>query len=178
MKGSRLPQPARELDCLFTSDSCLAFHIYLRLSWRCMLRLSDTHLPGPLDLPNETSLSSHSHCSLSPWSLPRTGHRPAVIWVVSSPGFLLSQHAGPFAAAEAPEHGSVWLWCAGCPVVAAAQRPRGVWDLSFPTRDLTRVPCCGRWILNRWLTRAISPSYHSCLPPIHCLDWTAVRVVF
>ena len=26
--------------------------------------------------------------------------------------------------------------------------PRGMWDLSSPTRDWTHVPCTGRWILN------------------------------
>ena len=84
MKGSQLPQPARELDCLFTSDSCLAFNIYLRLRcWRCMLRLSDIHLPGPLDLPSQTSLSFHSHSSLSVWSLPCTSHHRA--WSKSCP---------------------------------------------------------------------------------------------
>ena len=29
----------------------------------------------------------------------------------------------------------------------------GTWDLSFPIRDWTHVPCIGRWILNHWTTR-------------------------
>ena len=31
--------------------------------------------------------------------------------------------------------------------------PRGSWDLSSRTRNLTRVPCIGRWILNHWPTK-------------------------
>ena len=31
--------------------------------------------------------------------------------------------------------------------------PRGVWDLSSPTRDWTCTPCLGRWSLNQWTTR-------------------------
>ena len=30
----------------------------------------------------------------------------------------------------------------------------GMWALSSPTRDRTRVPCIGRWILSHWTTRA------------------------
>ena len=32
----------------------------------------------------------------------------------------------------------------------------GMWDLSSPTRDRTRVPCIGRWILNHCTTREVS----------------------
>ena len=31
----------------------------------------------------------------------------------------------------------------------------GMWDLSSPTRDRTRVPCIGRRILNHWTTREV-----------------------
>ena len=30
-----------------------------------------------------------------------------------------------------------------------------MWDLSSPTRDRTRVPCIGRWILDHWTTREV-----------------------
>ena len=29
----------------------------------------------------------------------------------------------------------------------------GMWDLSSPSRDQTRIPCFGRQILNQWATR-------------------------
>ena len=38
---------------------------------------------------------------------------------------------------------------------ARAQLPCGMWDLSSLTRDLTRVPCFGRWILKHWTTREV-----------------------
>ena len=38
---------------------------------------------------------------------------------------------------------------------AQAQLPCGMWDLSSPTRDQTRVPCIGRQILNYWTTREV-----------------------
>ena len=31
--------------------------------------------------------------------------------------------------------------------------PRGMWDLSSPTRDRTHTPCIGRRSLNHWATR-------------------------
>ena len=34
----------------------------------------------------------------------------------------------------------------------------GTWDLSFPTRDQTRLPCIGRRILNQWTTSEVRPS--------------------
>ena len=33
--------------------------------------------------------------------------------------------------------------------------PHGMWDLSSPTRDQTRVPCSGRQILYYWTTRKV-----------------------
>ena len=33
--------------------------------------------------------------------------------------------------------------------------PRGMWDLSFPTRDQTHTPYFGRWILNYWTAREV-----------------------
>ena len=31
----------------------------------------------------------------------------------------------------------------------------GMCNLSAPTRDRTRAPCSGRWILNHWTTREV-----------------------
>ena len=31
----------------------------------------------------------------------------------------------------------------------------GMWDLNFPNRDGTQVPCIGRWFLNHWTTREV-----------------------
>ena len=64
---------------------------------------------------------------------------------------------------------SVWvqqLRCAGSVVAVRrlfscgprAQLPCGMWDLSSPTRDRTRVPCFGRRILNHWTTKEV-PSF-------------------
>ena len=39
--------------------------------------------------------------------------------------------------------------------LAARASLRGMWDFSSLTRDLTRVPCTGRQILNHWTTREI-----------------------
>ena len=36
--------------------------------------------------------------------------------------------------------------------------PRGMWDLSFPTRDQTHILGTGRQILNHWTTREV-PKY-------------------
>ena len=33
--------------------------------------------------------------------------------------------------------------------------PRGMWDLSSPTRDRTRTPCFGRRCLNHWTAREV-----------------------
>ena len=33
--------------------------------------------------------------------------------------------------------------------------PRGMWDLSSPTRDRTRNPCIGRQSLNHWTAREV-----------------------
>ena len=33
--------------------------------------------------------------------------------------------------------------------------PQSTWDLSFLTRDRTRIPCTGRWIPNLWTTREV-----------------------
>ena len=60
-------------------------------------------------------------------------------------------------------HGLCSLWHAGSLVVAHGLRscgaraslPRGMWDLSSPTRDRTCVPCIGRHILNHWTTSEV-----------------------
>ena len=36
-----------------------------------------------------------------------------------------------------------------------AYLPRGMWNLSSPTRDRTHVPCIGRRILYHWTTRQV-----------------------
>ena len=33
--------------------------------------------------------------------------------------------------------------------------PKGIWDLSSPTRDWTCTPCLGRWSFNHWTTREV-----------------------
>ena len=33
--------------------------------------------------------------------------------------------------------------------------PRGMWDLSSPTRDRTRIPCIVKWSPNHWTTREV-----------------------
>ena len=38
---------------------------------------------------------------------------------------------------------------------AQAQLLHGMWDLSFPARDWTCVPCIARWILNHCSTREV-----------------------
>ena len=57
--------------------------------------------------------------------------------------------------------------------------PRGMWDLSSPTRDQTHTPCIGRRSLNNWTTREI-PKYSFYLTPVdsffcffgsHCNMW-------
>ena len=39
--------------------------------------------------------------------------------------------------------------------------PWGTWDLSSLTKEWTRVPCIGRWILNHWTTRKIPGRWYS-----------------
>ena len=41
----------------------------------------------------------------------------------------------------------VWAWL-----------PRSMWDLSFPTRDRTCIPCITRWVLNPWTSREVPHS--------------------
>ena len=36
-----------------------------------------------------------------------------------------------------------------------AHLPRGIWILSYLTRDRTQVPCLARQILNHWTTREV-----------------------
>ena len=36
--------------------------------------------------------------------------------------------------------------------------PRGMWALSSPTRDQTRIPCIGRQSLNHWTAREVPPA--------------------
>ena len=59
-------------------------------------------------------------------------------------GLCSLRHIGSLV--EARELSSCGTW---------AQLPRGMWDLSSPTRDGTRIPCIGRWILYHWTTREV-----------------------
>ena len=38
-----------------------------------------------------------------------------------------------------------------------AYLPRGMWNLSSPTRDQAYIPCITRQILNHWTTREVPP---------------------
>ena len=38
--------------------------------------------------------------------------------------------------------------------------PRGMWDLSFPTRDRTCTPCIGRRSLSHWTAREVPAHYY------------------
>ena len=49
------------------------------------------------------------------------------------------------------------------------QLPCGMWDLSSPLRDRTRVPCIGRRILTQWTTREVPPLFWSLLPQFSLL---------
>ena len=42
-----------------------------------------------------------------------------------------------------------------------------MWDLSSPTRNRTRIPCIGRWILKHWTTREVPVCFSN--------DWLVVR---
>ena len=46
------------------------------------------------------------------------------------------------------------LQCCFC-FIALVFWPRGMWDLSFLTRDWTCTPCSGRWSLNHWTIREV-----------------------
>ena len=48
--------------------------------------------------------------------------------------------------------------------------PRGMWDLSSPTRDRTHTPCTGRRNLNHWTTREV-PYPHSLPMWSACPSW-------
>ena len=41
------------------------------------------------------------------------------------------------------------------PVSSVLEISHSKWDLSSQTRDRTRVPCVGRWILNHWTTKEV-----------------------
>ena len=77
----------------------------------------------------------------------------------------LSLAASCFTCSRQALCGCVWaslqLWLAGSRARglsscgARAKLPRGMWDLSFPTRDQTGIPCIARPILNHWTTREV-----------------------
>ena len=56
------------------------------------------------------------------------------------------------------------------------------WDLSFPTRERTRVPCIARQILNHWTTREVPVSVFLTTPawlsgcPVSASFWKRVNV--
>ena len=45
---------------------------------------------------------------------------------------------------------TLWLQCAGLAALL-----RGMWDLNYPTRDQTGIPCIKRQILNHWMAREV-----------------------
>ena len=47
--------------------------------------------------------------------------------------------------------------------------PRGMWGLSFPTRDQTCTPCIGWWSLNHWTTRKVSLNLNQGIFSFSCL---------
>ena len=53
-----------------------------------------------------------------------------------------------------------WVLVVACRIFVAAHGlilwlPHGVWNLSSQTRDRTRVPSIGMWVLNHWTTREV-----------------------
>ena len=55
---------------------------------------------------------------------------------------------------------------------------RGMWNLSSPTRDRTRIPCIGRWSLNHWTCQG-SPSWPvSLIMFLCCLSHTLLMNPF
>ena len=60
-----------------------------------------------------------------------------------------------------------------------AQLPRGTWDLCFPTRDRTCIPCIGRQIFNHGATRK-SLSNSALIPGMEAetsSTWASIRLV-
>ena len=101
------------------------------------------------------------HCSV--WALCCGACR-----LLSSCGTWAPEHTGSAVVALglsscgtwAPEHvGSLLVARRLSSCIVRAQLPRGVWDLSTPTRDQTHIPCIGRWILNHWTTREVPISH-------------------
>ena len=69
--------------------------------------------------------------------------------LLSSYGVQAPERAGSVVVARGLSSCAAWaLECVG--LVA-----RGMWDLSSPTRDPTRVPCIGRRILKHCTTREV-----------------------
>ena len=78
---------------------------------------------------------------------------------------LLLRHVGSFVAAcRLQSTRALQLWYMGSRARGLsscsmrAQLTRGMWDLSSPTRDRTRISCIGRRILNHWTTREVPVS--------------------
>ena len=64
------------------------------------------------------------------------------------------------------------IFCCGAQSLIVLHRPScatqlGLWDLSYPTRDQTLIPCIARQVLNHWTTREV-PSLSSRL--LHATD--------
>ena len=74
----------------------------------------------------------------------------------------LLQHMGGFAqcsmqSSHVVAHGLLLTAvCKFCSSTAWISLPRGMWDLSSPTRDQTHVSYIARQILNHWTTREVS----------------------
>ena len=51
-----------------------------------------------------------------------------------------------------------WVLVVACRIFSCGMQTLSysMWDVSSLTRDTTRVPCIGRWILNHWTTREVA----------------------
>ena len=82
------------------------------------------------------------------------------MFVVAALGSLL-QHMGGFAqccvqSSHVVARGLLSAVCKFSSSIAWISLPRGMWDLSSPTRDQTHVSYIARQILNHWTTRKVS----------------------
>ena len=61
----------------------------------------------------------------------------------------------------------IYLWlCRVCTALVAPRHVKSSW-----TRNRTRVPCIGRWILNLWTPREVlSPAFDKCVWHSYCWE--------
>ena len=67
----------------------------------------------------------------------------------------------------------VFFGCTGSSLQGESFVGCGMWDLSSPTRDGTRVPCVARQTLNLWTTREIPLNNI-----LHRFDFENIKVEF